>query len=378
MYNWCYERLNKQEAPDDRHPTDTTHGPASEASPLIQQVSRGWHPQELPVPGAPLSIVDFDEMVDGLTPKDYENFALVKEYEVAPNSRRNYRYQWGRWEEWADGRGVQAVPANPLHVKAYLIERLLTLGHKPATLRVAAAGISHIHRENGWPDPCADNGVRATLNAAGRISGWKQKQAKPLTMSVFWEIITVACRPRAGRGGNPERPETALRRGRVDIAIIGLMRDCMLRISEAAAAVWGDLVVDPDGSGTLWIPESKTDQEGEGEVGYISRDTVRSIEAIRDGAPADANIFGLRPNQISKRIKRAALEAGCGEGFSGHSPRVGMAIDLARAGTSLPRLMNAGRWQSPSMPARYIRAEIARRNAVAEFYNPPEGGIVSL
>ena len=341
---------------------------------LARQAEHSWHASESDVLATPFEIVEFDETTDGLTTQDYENFALLKGYEIAASSRRSYLYQWGRWEKWAVHRRVKAIPANPVHVKAYLIERLLTHGHKPATLRAAAAAISYIHRESGEADPCDDDEVRATLAAAGRRAKWKQKQADALTEEVFWKIIPLACRPRVGRGGNLERPETALRRGRVDIAMIALMRDCLLRVSEVTNAVWSHIEPDPDGSGTLWLPESKTDQEGEGEVGYISSITMTFLDAIRAGAPPDASIFGIRPNQISLRIKRAAIEAGLDGKFSGHSPRVGMARDLGMVNTSLPRMMRAGRWKSPTMPARYIRMERAKRNAVAEYYNRTEAG----
>ena len=45
-----------------------------------------------------------------------------------------------------------------------------------------------------------------------------------------------------------------------------------------------------------------------------------------------------------------------------------MARDLARAGTELPRLMTAGRWRSPRMPALYTRNETVARGAVAQYY----------
>ena len=45
-----------------------------------------------------------------------------------------------------------------------------------------------------------------------------------------------------------------------------------------------------------------------------------------------------------------------------------MARDLVRAGIDLPRLMTAGRWRSPDMPALYTRNEAAGKGAVAQFY----------
>ena len=95
---------------------------------------------------------------------------------------------------------------------------------------------------------------------------------------------------------------------------------------------------------------------------------MESLERIRGNASEADSLFNLACNQLGRRIKRAALEAGLGEGFSGHSPRVGMAQDLARAGIELPRLMTAGRWRSPRMPALYTRNEMLAKGAVAEFY----------
>ena len=60
--------------------------------------------------------------------------------------------------------------------------------------------------------------------------------------------------------------------------------------------------------------------------------------------------------------------AGLGEGFSTHSPRVGMVQDLSAAGAELPELMTTGRWDSPTMPARYTEAQAAGRGAVARYH----------
>ena len=43
------------------------------------------------------------------------------------------------------------------------------------------------------------------------------------------------------------------------------------------------------------------------------------------------------------------------------------AVSLARAGASVVDMQTAGRWQSPSMPAHYAKAELAERGAVARF-----------
>ncbi len=308
-----------------------------------------------------------------LTESDTENLSGLFCREVTHNTIRSYRSQWRSFVTWATARRVPAAPAKPEHVAAYLAERFEQLGHKPATLRVAAAAIAYVHSNCGLGNPCSHPDVKRTLRGATRVAGKAQKQAKGLTADALDAIAATACRPRLGKNGRRESAQAAARRGRVDIALVRLMRDAMLRVSECAALTWSDIETVPDGSGRLLIRRSKTDPDGEGAVVFVSTQTMAALASIRNGAPAGLRVFELSSNQISLRIKKAALAAGLGDGFSGHSPRVGMAQDLARIGVELPSLMTAGRWRSPTMPAHYTRNETADRGAVARFYDYSRG-----
>ena len=306
--------------------------------------------------------------VGGLPPTAVGHLQAVLTHELAGNTLRSYRFQWQHFRDWAEGKGLRALPADPALVAAYLAERIEEHGHKPATLRMAASAIAFVHKTAGAEDPCAGPAVKRTLRSATRKAGRAQKQAAALTTEALAAIQSTACTPRRGRGGRSESRETAHSRGTLDMALIRLMRDAMLRVSEAAALTWQDLLTEADGTGRLVIRRSKTDPEGAGAVAFVSAETMATLGRIRNGAGAPESIFGLHRNQLSLRIKQAAQAAGLGDGFSGHSPRVGMARDLARAGIELPRLMNAGRWRSPAMPAHYTRNETAAKGAVAQFY----------
>ena len=72
-----------------------------------------------------------------------------------------------------------------------------------------------------------------------------------------------------------------------------------------------------------------------------------------------ALVFGLSPSQIHRRIKAAAKQAGLGNGFGGHSGRVGMARRMVGNKAPLPTVMQQGRWETPRMVARYTRSESA-------------------
>ena len=305
---------------------------------------------------------------DDLTETDMGNLNAVLDHEIALNTMKNYRVQWNSFIMWAVGRGIRALPADPGQVAAYLAERIEERGHKPATLRAAAAAIAFVHRTAGRDDPCASPEVKRTLRSATRKAGRSQKQAEALTAEALTAIRSSACSPRRGRGGRFETQETAKCRGNLDIALVSLMRDGMLRVSEAAVLTWRDIAIEADGTGRLLIQRSKTDSEGEGAVAFLSAPTMAALRSTCNAKVATDSVFGLRPNQISRRIKQAAQAAGLGDGFSGHSPRVGMARDLARAGIELPSLMNAGRWRTPAMPAHYTRNETAGKGAVAQFH----------
>ena len=163
----------------------------------------------------------------------------------------------------------------------------------------------------------------------------------------------------------------------VDIALISVMPDALLRRSEAAEVRWKHIAIEPDGSGRLTIPWSKTDQEGEGVVLYLGPPTMKAVNRIRprqqplpgeERYEGEEKVFGLKPATISERIAAAALAAGLGEGYSGHSCRVGMAVDLAEAGATMPQLQAVGRWKASQTVARYVGAQFAGRSVVAQLY----------
>ena len=219
---------------------------------------------------------------EGLTEFDVDNLNAILKHEIADNTLKNYVIQWNIFRRWAGGKGVSSLPAESAQVAAYLAERIEQRGHKPATLRVAAAAIAFAHRVAGFDDPCAGDEVKRTLRGATRKAGRSQKQAEALTAEALGFICCTARRPRPGRGGRLESPQTAETRGNHDIALMSLMRDAMLRVSEAAALTWAEIQAVADGTGRLLIRRSKTDPEGRGAVAFVSAPTMAALALIRD------------------------------------------------------------------------------------------------
>ena len=300
----------------------------------------------------------------------------VAEESRAETTRYQQGQQWNTFVEWCQARGFQSLPADPETVAVFIFTQGIG-GKKPNTLRGYASSIAAEHRSADKDSPCNDRVamvIKGFVNRA-KEAGQREKRAKPLTAEDLEKIRDTACIPRKTDRGM-ERPSNARRRGLVDIALISVMRDALLRRSEAAEILGKHIAPQPDGSGRLTIPWSKTDQQGEGVVLYLGPPTMKALDRIRPRQPlmargdeGEENVFGLKPATISERIAAAALAAGLGEGYSGHSCRVGMAVDLADAGATMPQLQAVGRWKSSQTVARYVGAQFAGRSVVAQLYS---------
>ena len=99
---------------------------------------------------------------------------------------------------------------------------------------------------------------------------------------------------------------------------------------------------------------------------FYRRHRRAAVSAHRPGRHA------AQRGQLSARSVRRIITARCSaagvEGrISGHSLRVGSAQSLAAAGAGLVEMQQAGRWQSPTMPARYAAGELAACGTVARL-----------
>jgi site-specific recombinase XerD len=296
-----------------------------------------------------------------------EAYAQAARGALAPETERALRKASAAFSAWAASKGVEPLPATPGAVAAY-VDDLALAGRAPAGIRQAVWAIGTMHRAAGLEDPARAEVVKLALQRMARASGTRQRQASPLVD----DDVRMAIRA-AGAA-----PSLSLQR---DLALLMVMRDLLARRSEAVALDVEHIAFAKDGSATALIARSKTDQEGQGAVRWLSPRTVTHLRrwlasaGITAGAVfAAVNKSGaigqrLTVRDVPRILKRVAALAGIdASGISGHSCRVGMAQDLAAEGAELPAIMQAGRWKSPEMPARYAERMIAGRGAVAKFY----------
>ena len=277
----------------------------------------------------------------------------------AGTTRRVYASAWRRFLIWTQAGGHPALPATPQSVALYL-GHLAAEGKALSTIEQARAAISHFHAAAGMQK--SDNPARHPV-VAETMRGWRNrapapKQADALTADALALVREVLRLPRRGRGGRMESAETAQRRAALDLAIIGVLADGGLRRSEAAALTWGDVELWADGTGRLTIQKGKNQVEPASVA--VTEATARALREIQpDDADPAALVFGLTGEALANRVRAAARAAGLGNGFSGHSGRIGMARRMVAAGAPNAAVQRQGRWKHGDMVARYTRGEAA-------------------
>ena len=280
---------------------------------------------------------------------------------VSENTLRNYRFWSREIERWLVGRhltdGLLATYITELH----------TQGKSPATISQAVAAARWVVKQSGLGSPSHSEIVgEVTTRTLAGIRREGKDRGRGQVDGLNWSDVERVC-------AFAEMDKTIA--GLRDSALIRLMSDCLLRVSEAVAVNCGDLK-----DKTLLVRSSKTDQEGVGESLYVTSDTRRIINRYRNKAGIERGALfrqvrrgdHIQSGRLSARSARRLItywaELAGVEGFiSGHSLRVGSAVSLAKAGASVVDMQVAGRWKSSQMPAHYAKAQLAERGAIARF-----------
>ena len=317
------------------------------------------------------------------------------------NTRRAFRSDLTVWGDWCRRHGVVPARATPSHVAAFI--RALS-GIDPsaeeiramATIERYVSYIGRAYRLAGLPDPTSGELITFEKKAARKKRGVRQRQARAIRfkgdIADFDSPASGVCLAHLLKA--VRRDEMGLR----DEALMRVAYDVAARRSEVVA-IDVDHIHGPDaqGAGALFIPSSKTDQEGEGAWGYLSPATMKAIarwrEAARidkgplfrriethfDGSIAAIGTKWLHPNSINliyKRLVQRAFDkkllgpmseaevARWVAAVSSHSLRVGVAQDNFAAREPLPAIMQAYRWRDPKTVLRY-GAQLAVKSGAA-------------
>ena len=218
---------------------------------------------------------------------------------LSASTRRVYAGALARLDAALDG-----APLEDAYLAAYLA-MLFTAGKSPATLAQVVAAVRLRAKLSGAPSPTGPATDR--MLAGARRKG--RRRGRGQVTGVRWEQADAAAAVAARDGGRNDVSLSALR----DAAIIAVMSDAMLRVSELAALECTDVEADPEaGSGRLTIRHSKTDPEGAGAVQYLGPATLERVRVWTRAA-------GVSDGALFRRVRRG----GAGRRRTGFEPASG-------------------------------------------------------
>jgi len=270
----------------------------------------------------------------------------------ANNTIKAYKADFTHYQRWCQKNHQEPESVCAAVFVKYLNEMSQEL--TSATIQRRIASLSQIFKLTSVPNITKEPEVLLELKKINRRLGRSQKQATPLTLEVMRKLQAVC-----------------------DDSIVGLRNRLLLQLgyesmrrrSEICAFKFDDVKTLPNGKHALLLRKSKTDQFGEGKLIPISDELVEMInhwqESIKQTDGYILRSFkrnlsireSLNPaalNKILKFLQRKAKLQKIGE-LSGHSFRVGAAVDLLDKGVPLERIMLRGGWKSENTALRYLR-----------------------
>ena len=226
-----------------------------------------------------------------------------------------------------------------------------------ATVRRRIGSLSSLYKLLDKHDPTRAVAVVLALKRMHRQQGRGQVQAVPLTQDILNKLVSVCSQDLAGQR---------------NLVLLHLGHETMRRRAELCAFRFDDLQVLATGQAVLNLRFSKTDQYGDGKLIAISPMLASLINAwgerigrqgyiLRNLHSHNAGVgHKLSPGSINQILVKLQNRAGLTleRNLSGHSFRVGAAVDMLLAGETMERIMLKGGWKSESTVMRYLRAMV--------------------
>jgi len=220
-------------------------------------------------------------VTSALAAADASSVSAAVESALSQNTRRAYAAGWSAWQSFASSRGWPAMPPRPEQVAASAVA-MDADGMKPPSARCRLAALAFACRvapAHLRPDspPTSAKLVRQTLRGLVRQRNHRPRQSPPVTPDICAKAAVKA---------SPD-----------DAALLALLHDAGLRVSEAAAPEWPDLECDADGSaGTVTVRSGKTGSR----IVAVSARAVSALNAIRP-ANGQGSVFGVSESQLRRR-----------------------------------------------------------------------------
>ncbi len=270
----------------------------------------------------------------------------------AKNTIRAYRSDFIQYQNWCIQNNQEPIPASAETMANYV--DYLSETNKSATIRRRINSLGTVLKLSKKFDPTKDPEVILALKRMHRKIGRAQDQATPLTKSLLNQLLN-----------NCDSSTMGIR----NQVLLRLGYETMRRRSELCAFKFEDIDHTPNGKPIVRLNFSKTDQYGAGKVLPISEELLNLLGQWKEIVSYEGNILrsinkhghigdSLNPASIStilKTLQEGLTSEANKKPLSGHSFRVGAALDLLEQGEPLEKIMLRGGWQTDSTAMKYLR-----------------------
>jgi site-specific recombinase XerD len=270
----------------------------------------------------------------------------------AKNTIRAYRSDFIQYQIWCSHNNIDSIPATADGMAQY-VDYLATIS-KSATIRRRINSLGTVLKLSKHYNPTNQPEVILAIKRMHREIGRQQQQATPLTKPLLTQLISNC--------------DSSVRGVRNKV-LLRLGYETMRRRSELCAFKFEDICQAPNGKPAIRLNFSKTDQFGTGKILPISQELFDLLEKWRGMISDEGYILrsisrhghigiNLHPASVCTLLKALQKDLKMDsedQPLSGHSFRVGAALDLLEQGEPLERIMLRGGWQTDSTAMKYLR-----------------------
>jgi len=319
-----------------------------------------------------------------LTPEDIANNLrrfIADKAAYSENTFRDLLAVIRRWAFWCNDRAVAYLPIEPELARDYFLE-MAESGLASSTIDKHYAMMNMLCRESGLPDLRGSVDLKRAMKRIRReavLQGERTGQAIPFRLPDL-QLLTHLM-------GRSEKLTDQR-----NLAFLFVAYNTLCRMSELSRIRVRDLDISDNGHVVINLSHTKTMVTAAGGIKHLSRAAAGHLLHWLDLSGLihhpDAMVFGPVRHNNTAGVSEKPMSAPATEKifkdawdllgkdpvqdnkgrytkWSGHSARVGAAMDMAERDATITQIMQEGTWQDPKTVMRYLRRSESQKGKMS-------------
>ncbi|USD68226.1 tyrosine-type recombinase/integrase [Vibrio sp. SCSIO 43136] len=283
-------------------------------------------------------------------PIDVADMAELTSHNYSINSLKSMTNDWNRFVEFVSQTNQATLPASVNTLLLFLESQCRT--RKLASIKRSLISLATVHRLHGYAEPTNHRQVKLFMSNVRVIKKDDARHSNAFTNKHYLALNELFSNGYESKDAR-------------DMALYGIALECALKRNEIRSLNYDDLTINDSVIAIQLNSEcyNLSDLSIEWLNRWLSERThVEGPLFCRVDRHQNILLAPLNDSSIYRIFRNASdlLNLGYNMRFGGQSSRAGAAMELAKQGLKLKEIQEFGRWNSPVMPAQYLkRAGIA-------------------